>query len=115
MAVVESCVALLPTLAALAGGQFLSRRMATEGWPTLERLLRSGTAQRLELTEQRASEVAPGARRRVRVAVLQCVTSMAGASGSAVALRGCVLAAGKAGMGLLEEEDVATEAAEVWE
>lgn len=108
---------LLPTLAALAGGQFFSRRMTTEGWPTLERLLRSGAAQRLELSggvDRRVDcEGAPGALRRVRVAVLRCVADMGGNGGSSAALRGCVLAAGRAGVGMLDVADVASEAAEV--
>lgn len=115
LAVVEACVALLPTLAVLAGGKFLSRRMTTEGWPTLERLLRSGAAQRLELTDGGAgpTEAAPGAQRRVRVAVLRCLAEVANASASRVALRGCVLAAGRAGLVLLGERGVENEAAEV--
>lgn len=106
-------MALLPMLAALAGGQFLMRRMTTEGWPTLERLLRSGAAQRLELSgDKDARDAAPGARRRVRVAVLRCVADIATTTGAS-ALRGCVLEAGGVGLVLLKEHDVAAEAAEV--
>ncbi len=77
IAVVERALPAVACVAELAGG-FLARRMSSEAWPQLARLLREGPA--LERTPSMLpgeERLAPAVLERARVAVLACLSTCA--------------------------------------